>query len=136
MLPIEPLLRRAVGADPQDARQAWTILGLMARRDRPEAGIFLLGLLQVHQHDLAQMTALIDAVALVPSAAAAEALKNEFLRVPSSRSTRTYLNEVLRAITHLSPPWVDQALSGLMDDKRLSPKWRRRAEEVAWRLNL
>ena len=132
-LPIEPLLRSAVGPDLKDARDAWKILGLMAQRERPEAGIFLLGLMQVHRHDLAEMAALVDAVALVPSAAAAEALKNEFLRTPSSPATRSYLNEVLRAITRLSQPLAVQALGSLAGDERLSTKWRRRVEEVAWR---
>ena len=93
--PIEPILRQAVSLDADRARDAWTLLGTMARNDRPEAGIFLLGLMRVHGGDLTRMATLVRAVSFFPSEAAAEALKAEFYRVPSSPATRTYLNEVL-----------------------------------------
>jgi hypothetical protein len=99
--PIEPILRQAVSDDVGRARDAWNVLGAMAGNERPEAGIFLLGLMRVHGADLTQMAILVRAVSLFPSAAAADALKVEFYRVPSSPATRTYLSEVLRALTRL-----------------------------------
>ena len=133
--PIEPILRQAVSLVADRARVAWTLLGTMARNDRPEAGIFLLGLMRVHGGDLTRMATLVRAVSFFPSEAAAEALKAEFYRVPSSPATRTYLNEVLRALIQLPAPLSRKTLTTLAEDKKLSVKWRRRFEESAWRLD-
>ena len=134
--PIEPLLRQAVSPDLDRASDAWNLLGTMAaRNDRPEAGIFLLGLMRVHGADLTRMAVLVRAVSFSPSQAAADALKAEFYRVPSSPATRTYLNEVLRALIKLPAPLSRETLKTLADDKKVSVKWRRRFEEAAWRLD-
>ncbi len=133
--PIDSILRQAVDVDVQGATEAWTFLGAMAGHDRPEAGIFLLGLMQVHGADLARMTVLVHAIAFFPSEAAAQALKAEFHRVPSAPATRSYLNEVLRSITLLPAPLAREALKTLADDKKLSVRWRRRFEEAAWGLD-
>jgi len=132
--PIDPILRQAVSPDLQRAREAWRFLGATAAHDRPEAGIFLLGLMRVHEGDLKRMAVLVDAISLFPSEAAAEALKGEFYRVPSSPASRTYLNEVLRALMRLAPPLSQGALETLADDKKLSVRWRRRFEEALWQL--
>jgi hypothetical protein len=134
-LPIEPLLRQAVSLDADRAREAWNLLGTMARNDRVEAGIFLLGLMRIHGGDLTRMASLVRAISFFPSEAAAEALKAEFYRVPSSPATRTYLNEVLQALIRLPAPLSREALTTLADDKKLSVKWRRRFEEAAWRVD-
>ncbi len=133
--PIDPILRQAVDVDVERASAAWMFLGTMARNDRPEAGIFLLGLMRVHGGDLTRMAVLVRAVSLFPSEAAAEALRAEFYRVPSSPATRTYLNEVLRSLMQLPAPLSREALQTLAYDKKLSAKWRRRFEEAEWRLD-
>lgn len=134
-LPIEPILRQAMSLDVDRAHNAWSFLGTMAGHGRPEAGIFLLGLMRVHGGDLTRMPRLVRAVSFFPSAAAAEALKAEFYRVPSSPATRTYLYEVLRSLMQLPAPLSREALKALAHDKKLSVKWRRRFEEAAWRLD-
>jgi len=133
--PIDPILRQAISLDVDRASDAWNLLGTMARNERPEAGIFLLGLMRVHGADLTRMAALVRTVSFFPSEAAADALKAEFYRVPSSPATRTYLNEVLRKLIKLPAPLSREALKTLADDKKLSVKWRRRFEEAAWRLD-
>jgi hypothetical protein len=133
--PIEPVLRQAVSLDVGRASSAWNLLGTMARNERPEAGIFLLGLMRVHGSDLTRMAVLVRAVSFFPSEAAADALKAEFYRVRSSPATRTYLNQVLRALMDLPVPLSREALNTLADDEKLSVKWRRRFEEAAWRLD-
>lgn len=130
--PLEPILRQALDVDVERASAAWPFLGMMARNHRPEAGVFLLGLMRVHGGDLTRMAALVRAVSFFPSEAAAEALKAEFYRVPSSPATRTYLNEVLRALSQLPTPLAREALQSLAEDKKLSVKWRRRFEEAVW----
>ena len=132
--PIEPILRQAISPDVGRAGDGWNLLGTMAR-ERQEAGVFLLGLMQIHRGDLTRMTVLVRAVSFFPSEAAADALKAEFHRVPSSPATRTYLNEVLRALMGLPAPLARDALKALADDKEQSVKWRRRFEEAAWRLD-
>jgi len=133
--PIDSILRQAVSLDADRARDAWNLLATMAGHDRPEAGIFLLGLMRLHEGDLTRMAILVRALACFPSPAAAEALKAEFYRVPSSPATRTYLNEVLRALTRLPEPLSHKALTALANDQKLSVKWRHRFEEAAWRLD-
>ena len=72
------------------------------------------------------MAVLVRAVSFFPSEAAADALKAEFYRVPSSPASRTYLNEVLRALMELPAPLSREALKTLAHDKKLSVKWWRR----------
>lgn len=132
--PIDPILRQAVDSDLDKAGEAWNLLGAMAGHDRTEAGVFLLGLMRVHEGDLAHMAVLVRAVSFYPSKEAAEALKGEFYRVPSSPATRTYLNEVLQSLMRLPAHLSCDALEALAGDKRLSVKWRRRFEEASWRL--
>ncbi|MEW6751078.1 MAG: hypothetical protein AB1505_08870 [Candidatus Latescibacterota bacterium] len=134
-LPIDPILRQALGANDEHASDAWRVLGAMAESERDEAGIFLLGLMRLHGGDLKRMTLLVDAVSSFRSRAAAEALKEEFYRVPSTPASRTYLNEVLRALTRLPAPLGREACEKLADDERLSVRWRRRFEEALWGLD-
>jgi hypothetical protein len=133
--PIDPILRQAADVDVKRVAEAWKFLGTMARNNRPEAGVFLLGLMRVHGGDLTPMAVLVRAVSLFPSEAAAEALKADFYRVPSSPATRTYLNEFLQSLMQLPAHLSREALRTLADDKKLSVKWRRRFEEAAWRLD-
>jgi hypothetical protein len=132
-LPIDSILRQAVGDDADSAGAAWGVLGMLAGQGRPEAGIFLLGLMRLHGDDLARMAVLVRAVSSFPSRAAAEALKGELYRVPSTPATRTYLNEVLRSLMRLPSNLSREALETLACDKTLSVKWRRRFEEALWR---
>lgn len=134
--PLDPILRQAVGDDLDSASEAWKFLGTLARNHRPEAGVLLLGLMWLHRRDLARMAVLVRAVALFASEAAADALKAEFHRVPSSPSTRSYLNEVLQALTQLPADLAGEALRSLACDRKLSLKWRRRCEEAAWKLGV
>ena len=133
--PIDPILRQAVDLDVERASQASQLLGAMAGHDRPGAGIFLLGHMRVHGHDLARMAVIVSAVSHFRSEATAEALKAEFYRVPSSPGTRTYLNEVLRSLMQLPSRLSGEALRTLAQDTKLSVRWRRRFAEAAWRVD-
>jgi hypothetical protein len=130
--PIEGVLKQAVGDDLEAAMEGWKFLGILAAADRPEAGVFLLGLMRLHREDLTRMAVLARAVARFPSKAAADALQAEFYRVPSTPATRTYLNTVLHALTMLPADLAAEALQELARDSKLSSKWRRKIEEVRW----
>lgn len=54
------------------------------------------------------MAVLVRAVSFFPSEAAAEALKAELYRIPSSPATRTYLNEVLQSLYGALQAWQER----------------------------
>ena len=133
-LSLDAILRQATDDTVSRAAAAWGVLGMLARNGRTEATVFLLGLMQMHRDDLISMAKLIDAISGVPSRIAAEAVKSEFYRIPSTASSRTYHYEILRALRRFPPPLALEALEDLARDTNLSIRWRRRIQEETYRL--
>ena len=126
---LDAILEQAMDKDARRAAGAWGFLASIAR-DRPEAEVFLIGLMQLHHGDLTRMTGLISSMSIVRTEAAGRALVQEFLTTPSTRATKSYLNQLFNIFTTLNPEFRPQLLSIMADDKRLSAKWRKRFHDL------
>jgi hypothetical protein len=126
--PIDGVLRQALDEDAELFHGACTMLATMASHDRREAGIFLLGLLSYYQDDLEWLSSVVQALRAFPTRQAMDALTAELRRVPSTPSTRGYLNAVLEALTGFPGDLVCDRLGALAADKSFSVKWRKKFE--------
>ena len=128
--PIEPLLRQALGPDHGSYRSACTMLGSMCGAGRTEAGVHLLGLLQLYKDDLARLTVVVENLSHFRAPESVRALVNELHRVKSSNSTRGYLASVLRALSCFPPSLLQGSLRALAEDRSFSVKMRQEFNAV------
>ena len=126
--PIDGVLRQALDGDAELLRGACTVLATMASLERREAGVFLLGLLSFNRDDLQRLAPVVRALGAFPTHEALDALTAELRRVPSTSSTRGYLNAVLAALTEFPDDLVCDRLAELSADKSFSIRWRRKFE--------
>ncbi len=106
------------------------MLGSMLYFNRPEAGVYLLGLLGYYAGDLMKLEILVEQLSQFHHEAAAHALLAEFRRLKSSNTTRRYLNSVLRTLSHFPGHLVAAGLKDLAADTSFSPKLRAKFREV------
>ena len=124
--PIDGVLRQALDEDAEHFRGACSMLATMARYERREAGVFLLGLLSFNRDDLERLAQVVRALGAFPTREALDALTAELRRIPSTSSTRGYLNAVLAALTGFPDDLVCDRLAELSADKSFSIRWRRK----------
>jgi len=132
--PIDGVLRQALDEDAERFRGACSVLAMMAGHERREAGVFLLGLLSFNRDDLKRLAPVVRALGAFPTREAMDALTAELRRIPSTRSTRGYLNAVLEALTSLPDDLVCDRLAELFADKSFSIGWRRRFQGALERI--
>lgn len=96
-----------------------SLLRAMAASDREEAGVFLVGLVRYYADDLERLEIVADHLASFPHESAAEALLAELRRVPSSNTTRRYLDRVLRSLKRMPAELVEGGLRELCGGPRV-----------------
>ena len=129
-LPLSPILSQALQEDEELFQAGCMVLSSIASRGGREAGVFLLGLLAYYRQQPERLGTIVRALSSVATPATTEALAGELFRVESTAATRTYLNEVLRALTRLPRELWEPKLSDMARDTHFSPRWRRRFEEA------
>ena len=136
-IPLDAVARQAFSGSDSEARGACSVLGQVAAAGRPDATTFLLGLLRWYRGDLSRLNCVVDALGFIPTSEAADALADELRRVESSNSTRSYLNNVLKALSKLPQDLAQPRLEALASEPgfsaKLKVKFRRAAEELKWR---
>ena len=133
--PIDGVLRQALDEDVELLRGACSVLETMASHDRREAGVFLLGLLSFYRDDLERLSPVVHALRAFHAREAMDALTAELRRIPSTNSTRGYLNAVFEALTRFPDDLVRDRLAELPADRSFSFRWRRKFEGArsSWR---
>ena len=135
--PIEGPIRQCCKGGSDEFRHGCRFLASMAARGRTDAGIFLLGLLRYHEQNLAAATTIVETLGEFADPRCADVLVAELHRLPSSNTTRRYLDAVIVALTRLPPSIVGARLRQLADDASFSYRMRSKfadaAEEVAAR---
>jgi len=131
-LPMDSVLRQAIGEDAAQFRAACRELEMLALAGRREAGVFLLGLLSFYRSDLERLSSVVRALQGFAVPETVDALSAELRRVPSSNHTRTYLNGVVETLTGLPDDLVRAGLAELSADTSLSVKRRRKLQDSLW----
>jgi hypothetical protein len=100
----------------------------MAARGGKEAGVVLLGLFLHYRDDAGRVPMVVSSLGMVHTKAAVSLLVEELHRVPSTNTTRGYLNTVLGALTRLPRALWEPELLKMAQDTCFSPKWRAKFE--------
>ena len=122
--PIDGTLKQTVGRDLEAFRTGCTILQSMVSRGRPEAGVYLFGLLRQYQGDLERLGIIVDKLRSFDTAECADGLVYELRRMKSTNTTRRYLGTVVDVLSSLSYEVVKERLEALAEDKSFSYKMR------------
>ena len=123
-LPLDGILKQAIDPEFDRFRSACVLLGSMTRSGRPEAGLYLIGLLAYYVSDLRRLEAIAEQLAYFRHQSSADALFAEIRRVKSSNTTRRYLDCVLRSLAALPADLVSTGLEALAQDTLFSSKMR------------
>jgi len=103
----------------------------MVSAGRVDAGIFLLGLLRYYEEDLTAVTIVVESLAAFRDPRCATALFGELRRVPSSNTTRRYLDTVIASLTRLPADMVQERFSALSRETAFSYKLRAKFRDAA-----
>ena len=129
--PLEPLLNKALGSSPQDARDAIGVLATLACTKRLDAELCLYGLLVQLRGQWDLVTSIVDQLPLIRNERAAQALFHEIRTVKSTPASRAYLVRVIRAISRFDYQIVGAEIADLAKDKSISEAWRRHLADLA-----
>ena len=134
---LDPTFRNALSDDDREFRDACGVLAMMTRQDRPDAGVFLCGLLGHYASDLTRKGRIVDALGQVQSEQAAYLLFRELENIESSNSTRSYIDRILEALARFPidtvEDWLLSQLSNRKWTHRMKGKLRDTLEEAAAR---
>jgi hypothetical protein len=128
--PIDSVLKQALSDDDRQCRSGLTMLQSMYSSGRPEAGVFLLGLLVNCEDEWEKRTKIVESLTGINTKPCADLLFGELKRVKSSNTTRRYLGVVLRVLSFMPLELIEEGLESLADDKSFSPKMRAKFREV------
>ena len=131
-LPLESCYQQALSEDPVAVRSALHVLQSATAHDRPEAGVFLMGLL-VHAppEDWESRCEVAEALRVTHTRPCAALLFSELRRVKSSNTTRRYLGTVLKTLAHFPRDLVREGLESLAADPSFSYRLRAKFRAVA-----
>lgn len=133
-VPLDLVARQALAPTIEEVRGACGVLAQIACVGRLDADVYLIGLLRYYQDHPERRRAVVNALGLSTSAAAADALADEFRRVESSNTTRTYLNSVLKALSRMGPELAVPRLEALAEEPGFSARMRTKFRETAMRI--
>ena len=102
----------------------------MCNAGRAEAGIFLLGLLQLHRDDYARLTVIVDALWSFKTAATVDALAAELRRVKGSSATRGYLRSIIKMLGLFPAQLVEEKIYELSSDPQVGARFRQHLREM------
>jgi len=135
--PIDSTLRQCVGSDPKAYSSGCRFLATMLAHGRVEAGVFLLGLLRYYQDELSMLGVVVESLGASRDTRYAAALVGELRRVPSSNTTRRYLDTVITTLRRMPADMVQELFLELAGDSafsyRMRAKFRAAAEAVGRR---
>lgn len=129
--PIDSTLRKCVSSNSDEFRTGCRLLSTMVAHGRVEAGIFLLGLLRYFEGDLNALGVVVENLGEFQNARCAAELFAELRRVPSSNTTRRYLDSVIRTLVRFPPDIVRESFWKLSGDSAFSPKMRAKFRAAA-----
>lgn len=123
--PIDSVLAQAMDADSEKFRSGMGLLRTMSGHERPEAGVFLLGLLVASEGDsLERKATIVEALVSVRDKSCADPLFRELRRVKSSNTTRRYLATVIKVLASMPTELIQDGFAELAADKSFSQKMR------------
>jgi hypothetical protein len=129
--PIEVPIRQCLDPSSEQFGHGCRFLGSMVSAGRVDAGIFLLGLLRYYEEDLTAVTIVVESLAAFHDPRCATALFGELRRVPSSNTTRRYLDTVITSLTRLPADMVQERFSALSRETAFSYKLRAKFRDAA-----
>ncbi|MFQ5885267.1 MAG: hypothetical protein ACE5KV_08160 [Thermoplasmata archaeon] len=132
--PLEVALKQSLSKERSALISACTMLTWMFSAGRTEAVVFLYGLLILNRNDLERKEVIVRALGDVETPEAADLLFTELNRTESSRSTRTYINAILKSLSGFPLHLVEDGFHALINDARWSYKMKRKFREILDRI--
>ncbi len=129
-LPIDSVLKQALSDNRQEFDSAVSILRCMYNYERPEAGVYLIGLLLTCGDNWEKRSAVAAALYDVQTEACVNVLFDELKRVKNTNSTRRYLNEVLDLLSCMPPALVRSGFEELAEEKSFTPRMRTKFQSI------
>ncbi len=134
-LPLDSVFRQAL-AGGEGARAAISFLGVIHRHGRPEAGVFLLGLLASAGEDWHLREELVRALDGFHTPGCVQFLCEELRHRKANNANRRYLNAILKVLEGMPAELVEERLTALVEDPALSRRMRQKVDQVLWRVLL
>ena len=128
--PIDGVLRQALSEDDREFRSGLTMLSSMYGHGRPEAGVFLVGVLVKCDDHWEKRIKIVEAMAAIDTKPCADLLFGELKRVKSSNTTRRYLGAVINALSFMPSELIEEGFETLAEDRSFSPKMREKFRAV------
>ncbi len=131
--PIDSILAQALSEQDSEFRAACSLLRSMCCAGRREAGVFLLGLLQVYPSNYDRLASIADALEYYPHPETVRVLASEFRRIPGSSATRAYLRRIITVFDRFPADLVLDQVHELSIDRNIGTRFRRHLQDLLYR---
>lgn len=128
--PIDIVLKQTLSKVYEEFYSGCGLLQTMYRHNRPEAAVYLLGLLHYYQNDLERLIVIVEKLLGFHTVEYADVLVSELRRVKSSNATRKYLNTIIKMLSCFPKEMVQDHFQELAKDKSFSYKMRRKFQDI------
>ena len=128
--PIDNVLKQALSDDDQEFRTGLSMLQSMCVHGRPEAGVFLMGILVNCEDHWEKRIRIVEAMTSIHTKPCADLLFGELKRVKSSNTTRRYLGAVINVLSFMPSELIEDGFETLAEDRSFSTKMREKFRAV------
>ncbi|HBR09813.1 hypothetical protein LR021_05395 [Candidatus Bipolaricaulota bacterium] len=128
--PVDTVLKQTLSKDYEQFWNGCRMMQTIYQSDRPEAGVYLLGLLHHYRNDLERLVVVVETLRGFHTIECADALFSELLRIKSSNTTRKYLRMVIATLSSFPDGMVEEGFQRLAEDKSFSYRMRKKFRDI------
>jgi len=129
-IPIEAALHNVIDGNDEELRGRCSALSFMYSEGKKEAAIFMYGLIAHNYNNIARKEIIIKYFKDIETKPAAKILFNELNNIVSDKTTRRYIDEILKVLRIYPTDLIKDGIESLLCDKKWSIKMKRKFEEV------
>jgi len=128
--PIDSVLKQTLSNNIDEFRSGCSLLSSMSSRNRFEANIYLIGLLEYFSEDIDRLIIIVESFKFMKNKKCAEVLFKELKRVKSSNTTRRYLNTVLQSLSYFPLEIIEEGFNELIKDNQFTYRMKTKFKEI------
>ena len=128
--PIDSVLKQALSSENSEFMGACSVLSSMYRAGRPEAAVYLFGLIVQNYSNMSRKEIIMKYIEGVKTKECADILFKELNDIKSNNTTRSYINSILNVLMAFPLSIIRDGFEALLNDTKWSSIMRRRFEDI------
>ena len=128
--PMDSVLKQALSGENSDLMGACSVLDSMYHAGRPEAAVYLYGLMVHNYNNIQRKEIIVKHIGVVKTKECANILFKELNDIESNNTTRGYVNSILNILMTFPLPLIRDGFEALMNNNKWSVRMKRKFEDI------